>query len=255
MQLHSQSLGAGPPLLILHGLFGSLDNWNTVSRKLSENFHVIAADLRNHGLSPHSSEMSFESMAEDVAELMVTHKLPTAFVLGHSLGGKVAMELALRHQDKVEKLIVVDIAPRASASRHREILDAMLSLDLSAFDSRKPIEEALAPAVPELAVRQFLLKNLTRDPNGRFHWKINLPAIDRNYPHLNEAIRVGRKFNKPTLFIRGALSDYLGEEDFPLIEELFPQAEIETLPGAGHWVHAEVPDIFVRTVSNFLKSN
>ena len=130
-----------------------------------------------------------------------------------------------------------------------------MALDLSAFHSRKEIEEVLAPAVPELAVRQFLLKNLSRDPTGRFAWRINLRAIDRNYPRLNEAIRGGRKFNKPTLFIRGALSDYLGEEDFPLVEDLFPQAEIETLTGAGHWVHAEVPEGFVRTVSNFLESN
>src|SRR2546422_6558551 len=157
MQLHSQSHGQGPPLLILHGLFGSLDNWHTVSRELSEKgLHVIAADLRNHGLSSHSPEMSLESMAEDVAELMGSQKLSSAFVLGHSLGGKVAMELALSAPDKVEKLIVVDIAPRAYAPRHREILDALLALDLSAFHSRKEIEEVLAPAVPELAVRQFL---------------------------------------------------------------------------------------------------
>src|SRR6266404_6164360 len=168
MQLHFRSYGQGSPLIILHGLFGSLENWHTVSERLSSRFQVFAVDQRNHGQSPHSSEMDYKLMAEDLAEFMQTQRLTETHILGHSMGGKTAMQFAFLYPGYVRRLVVVDIAPRAYAPRHKQILQAMMSLDLALYTDRGQIEKALEPAIPELALRRFLIKSVSRLPSGRF---------------------------------------------------------------------------------------
>lgn len=252
MHLNVQSYGQGFPLIILHGLFGSLDNWTTVSRLLSEDRLVLAVDQRNHGRSPHSPEMTYPAMAEDVAELMDASGFAAADVLGHSMGGKTAMELALRFPSKVRRLAVVDITPRAYESRHSAILEAMLSLHPHRFASRIEAEKALAPAIPDRPVRQFLLKNLTRNAAGRLQWRLGLNEIAANYPKVNAALAGSRVFAGPVQFIRGDRSDYVRDEDSALCRGFFPAATFRTVPGAGHWVHADATREFVHLVRQFL---
>jgi pimeloyl-ACP methyl ester carboxylesterase len=240
------------PLVILHGLFGASDNWHTMGRRLGERFEVLALDQRNHGQSPHSPEMDYPIMARDVAEFIQGRGIRRAHVLGHSMGGKTAMELALAFPELVEKLVVVDMAPRAYSPHHGEIFSGLLGLDLAAYQTRAEVEAALAPTIADKAVRQFLLKNLTRGAAGSFQWKLNLKDICANYGRLSEALAPGRAFERPALFIRGGASRYVRDEDERMIRELFPQAEIKTIAGAGHWIHAEAPEEFLRLVSEFL---
>jgi pimeloyl-ACP methyl ester carboxylesterase len=251
MELHFESAGHGPPLLILHGLYGSLENWRSMTRHLSEVFQVFAIDLRNHGRSPHSSEMTYPSMAGDVREFMRAQQLERAHILGHSMGGKVAMQFALLHAEQVERLIVADMAPKAYPTKEKGIVEALLALDPSKFENRKEMEEILAGPIPDLAARRFLLKDLKRDGNGRFHWQMNLRAIRDNYEILTREV-TGTPFQKPTLFLRGEKSRYIKPEDTALIKTLFPNAIVQALEGAGHWLHVETPEAFFRNVRDFL---
>ncbi len=237
---------------MLHGLFGSLDNWAPVNAILSKRFRVFAVDQRNHGHSPHADEMDYGLMADDVAEFMNQHGLERAVLLGHSMGGKTAMQLALAHPERVAKLIVVDISPGEYPPRHNAVFRALLPLDLAAFKTRREIEEALAPAIPTQAVRQFLLKSAERVPGGGFRWRMGLKEIHHNYPALSAAIRSDRPFPGPALFVRGEHSDYLREQDLSAIRALFPQAEMTMIPGAGHWVQVDNRDGFLRVVEEFL---
>ena len=248
MQLHFKQLGHGEPLVLLHGLFGSSDNWLGVAPKLAEKFHVFAPDLRNHGASPHSDEMDYPLMAADVEEFFSAHNLQNACVLGHSMGGKVAMQLALSFPARVKKLVIVDMAPRAYAPAHEQIFAALLALDLKFFATRSQIEDALAPKIPSLNLRRFLLKNLGRNDDGSFKWKMNLRGIAKNYPRLGEALTSQTPFAQPTQFIRGGKSDYVRATDEAEILKLFPHAIIETIATANHWVHADAPEEFVRLV-------
>ncbi|MDB6125673.1 MAG: Alpha/beta hydrolase fold protein [Pedosphaera sp.] len=253
MQLNYRIHGTGFPLIILHGLFGSSDNWQTISRKLGEHFQVFAVDLRNHGNSPHSDVFNYEVMAEDLLEFMESHGLSKAHVLGHSMGGKMAMQFALQYPDKVEKLIVVDIAPKAYPPWHVPIFEALLALDLTAFHSRKEIDDALTIAIPETPVRQFLLKNLSQGEDATFKWKLNLRAIYQNYERLNRALPKDREYMGPVLFIRGGQSDYVQDRDMDMIRKIFPQAVLATVQEAGHWVHAEKGEEVVEMVLRFIR--
>ena len=252
MQLHFKESGRGRAVLLLHGLFGSSDNWHPIALRLTESFHVFAVDQRNHGQSPHGGEMSYPLMAADVNEFMAARGLETAAVIGHSMGGKTAMQFALQFPDQVEKLIVADMAPRAYAPSHEKIFAAQLALDLKSFSTRPQIEEALAPEIPDLTLRRFLLKNLGRNSDGAFFWKINLRGISENYLRLREPVSATAPFAKPALFIRGGKSNYIKPEDERLIGELFPLAKIATITEASHWVHASAPEAFLRLVLEFL---
>jgi esterase len=252
MRIHFQSFGRGTPLIILHGLFGSLENWHSISQKLAADFQVFAVEQRNHGRSPHAQEMSYQLMAEDLKEFVADQQLGAVNLLGHSMGGKTAMLFALTYPELVQKLIIVDIAPRAYSDHHREILNSLRSLDLTSFKSRTEMESQLAPSIPDLAIRRFLLKNVKRDQAGAFYWQMNLPAIEANYARLSEAVSSERPFLGPTLFIRGECSNYIRDQDLPAIEKLFPQVEHCKIADAGHWVHAEAPEAFLRTVREFL---
>ena len=239
-------------MILLHGLFGASDNWHYIAQKLAEDFQVFTPDLRNHGQSPHSAAMDYPLMAGDVAELMAAQGLAGAYVIGHSMGGKVAMQLALQFPEKVEKLIISDIAPRVYGPAHERIFQALLALDLAAYSSRQPMEEVLEPDIPSLVLRRFLLKNLGRDSQGKFYWKMNLRGIWENYPRLAEPLAAEKPFAKPTLFVRGGRSDYIRPEDEALIYELFPQTKLETIPDASHWVHSDKPEEFLALVRAFL---
>ncbi|MEW6307179.1 MAG: alpha/beta fold hydrolase [Verrucomicrobiota bacterium] len=250
--LHYQSYGAGEPLIVLHGLLGMSDNWATLSRRFGDTFRVLAVDLRNHGKSPHGGEMNYEVMAGDVRELLQREGIARARMLGHSLGGKVAMQFALMFPPMIERLVVVDIAPRDYAPQHTELIDAMLSLDLARFTQRQQIDEALAVRIPQLHLRQFLLKNLGRDESGAFRWKVNLPAIRQSYERLNQAPPATGSFAGKVLFVRGTRSDYIRAEDEAAIRQRFPRADIVDIAGAGHWVHADAPEEFFRVCHAFL---
>ena len=259
MQLAFQQYGSGPPLFILHGLFGSSDNWHSIGKALGEWFHVFAIDLRNHGRSPHSEEMNYELMAADLSEL-ISRRLPEPssariHLLGHSMGGKVAMQFAINFSANLEKLIIVDIAPKAYPPWHSEIFKGLQSLALGELTTRADADARLATTVQDVAVRAFLLKNLARNSDGRFFWKFNLPDLARHYAELNSNLPASGLFDGPALFLAGANSDYLAASDLPEIQKRFPAAILKVIPGAGHWVHAEQPQAFLQIVTEFLSGN
>ena len=255
MDLNFKQFGQGDPIIILHGLFGTLDNWQTIARQLAKDYMVFIIDLRNHGRSPHTEEFGYEEMAEDLREFMEEHWIYGATIIGHSMGGKVAMLFALENPDMVNQLVVVDITPKAYKGGHQTIFEAMFALDLPNLPDRKIANAQLKQSIEEEGVRQFLLKNLSRSKAGGYRWKMNLPVIYENYNKILTAIESEDTFDKPTLFIKGALSDYISEEDLAMIQEFFPLATIETVEGAGHWVHAEQPRHFLNTLNNFLSKN
>lgn len=253
MELNHKIIGEGDPIIILHGLFGMLDNWQTVAKELAEEYMVILIDLRNHGKSPHSDEWSIELMAQDVLDFMHANWIFEATIMGHSMGGKVAMEMALRENDLIKKLIVVDIAPKAYDRGHDLIIDTLNSVPIAEIESRNEAEEYLEKQISDWGIRQFLLKNISRNKEGGYRWKMNLPVITENYETILQKTPAGRVYDNPTLFIAGGNSDYIQSEDSEYIKTLFPEADIKTIEGAGHWVHAEKREEVVEIVKQFLE--
>ncbi len=265
MELNYKTFGQGDPVIILHGLFGTLDNWQTIARQLAESHSVFILDQRNHGRSPHADIHDYPALAEDLRQFMEAHWMyDGAHVIGHSMGGKTAMQFALEHPDLVKKLVVVDIAPKAYPGGHFEIFEALQAMDLDNIADRKEAEAFLAEHIKEVDVRQFLMKNLTRknplppDPlkgeasSGGFEFKMNLPVIWKHYPDILAAVE-GEPFEGETLFIRGGRSKHvILPDDEALIKKLFPNSEIKTVEGAGHWVHAEKPVELLGLVRAFL---
>lgn len=252
MQLHYQTLGQGQPLILLHGLFGAGSNWGMVAKHFAQHYQVISVDLRNHGSSPHSTSQSYANMADDLLELCDTLSLQDIHLLGHSLGGKVAMHFAVQHPDRINKLIVVDMATRAYADAHMHLIDAMLDIDPSTMQSRHEADKILSNRIPQTAVRQFLLMNLIKSDSG-LAWRINLSALKTNYPNLQQAVCENAHYEKPCLFIRGEQSDYVQDADIAQIKTSFIQAQFASLP-TGHWVHAENPQAFIEVVGSFLRT-
>ncbi|TQV63359.1 MAG: alpha/beta fold hydrolase [Halothiobacillaceae bacterium] len=255
MKLHYDTLGQGEPLIILHGLFGSSANWRSIAQRLADRWQVILPDLRNHGDSPHASTHRYMDLAGDTLALMDRLDIETAHLLGHSLGGKTAMLIASRAAERVRSLTVVDIAPRAYAPLHLELFDAMQSLPLGSLASRREASESLGMKIPNPAVRDFLLTNLMRDADGRFHWRINLPALEQAYDELNDMPFLDRLYQGPALFIRGGHSDYVRDADLGLIHQGFPKACVVSLPFAHHWPHVETPDAFLQALRDFLTAH
>ena len=244
--LHYLDQGQGRPLVILHGLFGTLDNWQTLARRWATeaDLRVISVDLRNHGRSFHSPEHTYAVMAQDVLALFDHLQLgPDTTLMGHSMGGKVAMRLALDHPERLAQLIVVDIAPRFSDMEHQDdILEGLHAVNLAAITNRQEADTALAQYVGNLSTRQFLLKNLYRKEDNSFAWRINLEVLAAQLPAVGEAT-IGEPFLKPALFIRGGKSNYITPDDkLHGIPALFPNSEVATVVDAGHWVHAEKPE-------------
>ena len=246
MKLNFKKLGEGKPLVILHGLFGTLDNWITAGKLLSENgYEVYLVDQRNHGKSPHSDAFNYEVMAEDLKTFLQEQNLASAIIMGHSMGGKNAMLFATKYPEMVEKLIIVDIAPKYYPPHHETIMNAFHSVKVETVTSRKEAEERMMPLVDNAGVRQFLLKNLDRVDGSSFQWKHNLPVIEKNINEIGQPLEKDQVFDGPTFFIGGAASDYIQRGDRQLIMHHFPQAKIASIKEAGHWVHAEKPNEFM----------
>lgn len=253
--LHSKIFGQekeGTPLLVLHGLFGMLDNWGTFGKEMAEFFPVHLLDLRNHGKSFHSDEMSHDAMANDILNYMEAHNILIANILGHSLGGKASMQFALTYPDKVEKLIVADIAPKAYPPHHQGIIKALQSVDFDVVKSRQDAEAILAQYIPEKSVIQFLAKNLYWTDDKKLAWRFNLITLAEKYTdYVAKGIKYGI-FEGKTLFLAGEKSNYILPQDAFQIKQQFPNSEIVTIPNAGHWVQAENPAHFITAVKNFI---
>lgn len=243
------------PLIILHGLFGISDNWVTYGRRIAdEGFDVFIPDQRNHGMSPHSDVFNYLAMTDDLFQFIEEENIKHPILLGHSMGGKVAMRFALEYPYIVKKLVVVDISLKAYGDRphHRNIIEAMQSVELDTLKSRQEVEAHLKQRVKEIRIRQFLMKNLHWRDKDSLEWRINLSGISQNLNQMFDAIETSETFNKPTLFVRGGASDYILPEDFPQIRWNFPFTEILTIEGASHWVHAEAFEQFYLITSGFL---
>lgn len=254
--LHAKTFGQGQPLVILHGLFGMLDNWQTLARQWAEDYHVILLDLRNHGRSLHSDEMNYALMAEDVAVTLEEMGIDECYLLGHSMGGKVAMQIAFSYPDLVQKLVVVDITPRRYRPGHQSVFAALNAVDPAAITDRKAAAEEMSRHMPDRGVQLFLLKNLTRDEQAGYRWRMNLPAITAAYDQLIGPVGLATDcFTGPTLFLRGRKSGYVQDDDLELINLLFPAAQLVTIEDAGHWVHAEQPEALLAAVNAFLTNS
>ena len=252
MKLFYRKKGTGYPLIIIHGLLGSSDNWVTISKSFAKNFSVFMIDLRNHGRSPHSDEFTIDAMMDDLLEFMQDQQLESAVVLGHSVGGWVTMNFAIRYPDKVEKLIIEDFAPKKYHYNLIEFMQWLLNWDISGIKSLREADHQLAEVFKELSVRGFIMKNLKRKKDGHFEWKPNLNAIYNHLDQVSGTLDENQIFAKPILFIRGGNSDYIKPQDEGLIKKHFPQANLKTIAGAGHWVHVDEPDEFMREVFDFL---
>jgi len=252
MHLYFKKYGdAGLPIIILHGLFGMSDNWHNIARKLSETYTVYTFDQRNHGQSPHSAKMNFGLMADDVWETLVTENIDSAILIGHSMGGKTAMKFADKYPLKTRKLVVVDIAPKAYPAGHQKYFDALKSINLNS-ESRKEIEEQLASKIENQGELLFLLKNLYRKEEGGFGLKVNVEAIENNYPEIIAPLVFDKPIAIPTCFIKGALSNYIRLEDEVDIKKQCSEVSFRTIPNAGHWVHADNPTEFLNQLLSFL---
>ncbi len=250
MQLHYQSIGNGTPLIFIHGLFGSGDNWRSIAKHFADDYQVITLDLRNHGRSPHGAVQDYASMAEDFLALFDELGIQKAHLVGHSMGGKAAMQFATQHPALVNKLVVVDMSTRAYADEHTQLIDAMLAVDLTQHQSRQTVDATLKASIPNQMVRQFLLMNLSRTDKG-LAWRINLAALKANYPALQAAIGQNAQYDASCLFIHGENSDYIHAADKALIQQCFKQATFRSLP-TGHWVHAEAPQAFTDVLKRHL---
>jgi esterase len=230
---------------------GCWDNWYPVAKDLSQRYGVCIPDLRNHGQSFHSTRFDYDAMAEDIRRLMDRIGLAQASLLGHSMGGKVAMRVAALFPQRVMRLIIVDITHRACRPLHADAIDALGSLDLGSLARLKDADQRLQPAIPDPAVRLFLLKNLDHTPGEGYHWKVNLDAIRRHQAEICGPVTV-RRFLNPCLFVRGGQSDYVRDEDWPDVKIIFPRAELVTLPQAGHWAHVDDKAGFLKAVKDFM---
>lgn len=266
MELFYRNLGDGPPLIIVHGLYGASDNWLSIGKALAGDFKVYLVDQRNHGQSPHSDIHNYPAMRDDLLRFMDSHDLDKAVLVGHSMGGKTIMFLAEASPDRVDALIVIDIAPttcqpddRSSQARtHQEIVRGMLSVDFSRVKKREDVDEQLARFIHSQRIRNFLMKNVARTSGGEYHWKLNAEVIGKELPSIFEGLDLSKYTpgkgitGFPVLFIRGERSDYINDDCIPAIKRVFPMAELVTIPGAGHWLHVEQPDLLVKTIRYFL---
>jgi pimeloyl-ACP methyl ester carboxylesterase len=267
MELFFRKIGAGDPLIILHGLYGSSDNWYSIGRALADNYEVFMIDLRNHGNSPHSPEHNYTIMCDDLVDFLARNQIDRAAFLGHSMGGKTALAFGLKNPDKVSRMIVVDISPfeydlahSKVAILHQGIMQGMQSIEPEKIADRREADAMMKKFVSEATIRQFLLKNLKRDPKGRFYWALNLPVLARNMTGIFSGL-IPRNGNGPLnishfplLFIRGEYSGYLNKKDEEAIRYLLPWAQIITIPKSGHWVHAEQPVAFLQEIRRFMES-
>ena len=251
--LNYKIYGEGEPIIILHGLFGMLDNWRTFARKMEADYQLILVDQRNHGKSFHSDDFNYHLLAEDLHEFIHELGLDRFHLMGHSMGGKSAIEFTRHYYNHVNKLIVVDIAPKQYPRGHDTIFNAVLSMDIENLSSRSEADEVMAASIHHFAIRQFLLKNLSRNPQGGYRWKANFQSLCDNYEDIMTAIDIQYPISTPTLFVRGTKSGYITEEDKNVLSRQFSDHQIGDID-AGHWVHAERPEELEALVRRFLTS-
>lgn len=254
VELNYKEYGSGEPLIILHGFMGALDNWHTLATMFGSNRHVFAIDQRNHGKSPHSEFHSIPLMVADLKQFMEENKLSKVSLIGHSMGGKVVMEFALRYPELVNKLIIVDIAPKQYKRGHDDVFKAIFAVELNKVISRKDAEIMMEPFVQDFGTRQFLMKNLDRAEDGSYKWKMNLNVLHRDYEEIIRSINSDTPFLGSTLVIKGGNSRYINTEDETDFEQLFPAYQLKSIANVGHWVHAEAPKEFYEMVNKFLAS-
>lgn len=252
--LYSKIEGTGKPLLILHGFLGMSDNWKTLGTQYaSEGFEVHLLDLRNHGRSFHSDDFNYEVMVQDILEYCQANNIEKAYIIGHSMGGKVAMLFATLYPEMVDKLIVADIGPRYYSPHHDAILAGLNAVDFSQKPDRNQVDEILKNYVPDFGTRQFLMKSLYWVEPGQLGFRFNLAVFNKKLDAIGKALDEDALFNGTTLFIRGGNSNYIVEDDFALIKKHFPKVSFATIPNVGHWLHAENPKLFFEETVNFLK--
>lgn len=267
MKLNYRKFGEGHPIIIAHGLYGSSDNWVSIAKDLAKNFEVFLIDQRNHGASPHTNSHTYQDLKEDLLEFMNDHRIKKATLLGHSMGGKTVMFFAAEYPERISNLLIADIAPKnyskiSNASiqsiDHKNIVSAMLNFKFDNFKSRSEIDQKLSENIQSERVRQFLLKNLKRDAEKNFSWKLNIKTISKFLPQIMDGMNKsdfthGKGITGfPVLFMRGANSNYITDDDHNLIRTIFPYAEITTIPNAGHWLHAEQAKLLVKTIEYFM---
>ena len=252
MNLNFTKLGNGDPILIVHGLFGSSDNWRTLGKKFSESNTVYLIDLRNHGRSPHSSDMNYEIMAEDLMNLIIKENIIQPILLGHSMGGKTALMFVKKFPNILSKLIVADIGIKSYPMHHDLIFKGLNSIDLEKINTRTDAQKKIAIHVEEVGVQQFLLKNLYWIEKGQLAWRMNLNVIEKNIHEILKKINIEINLTK-TLFLRGEMSNYILLEDFEEIQKKLPNSEIKTIRNVGHWLHSENPLEFYKLVMDFIK--
>lgn len=256
MKLAYREFGSGRPLIIFHGLFGQSDNWNTLAKQFAaEGFHVFTPDLRNHGLSPHSEVWTYEAMADDIKEFIDEHRVNAPVLLGHSMGGKAVMYFEWKYSGVASKLIIADISARTYEPHHNEVLKALHAVDFSVVKTRKEAEEKMNEYITDFATKQFLLKNIYWKDSGNnvMDWRFNLKVITENYDNVSAAVPEFTS-DTPALIVRGEKSNYVNEKDLEDFSSRFSDLKIETILGAGHWVHAEKPKEFFEVVNKFLKA-
>lgn len=252
--LHSNVIGSGEDLIVLHGFLGMSDNWKTLGAKFAEQgFRVHLLDQRNHGRSFHSNDFSYEIMVNDLMAYMDANKIEKTAILGHSMGGKTAMFATCMQPNRFTRLLVADIAPKSYEPHHHEIINALLALDKENLTSRSQADELLAQHIKNWGIRQFLLKNLYRENKEELRFRFNLPVLSDQMETIGKSLPETYHFSKPTLFLRGGNSDYILEADHHTINHHFSQAKIKSIPNTGHWLHAEAPDVFFKLSLEFLK--
>lgn len=254
MKLFYRQMGEGQPVIILHGIFGISDNWVSIGKRIADQYEVFVVDQRNHGQSPHSDTFNYFALADDLYEFIEDHQIVNPILIGHSMGGKVAMNFALDNPGKIEKLVVVDISLREYPARqeHMDIIHAMRQVNFDEIDSRSDVEAIVAKSVKSKRVSMFIMKNLYRIGQKRYAWRMNVNGIYENIENVFIAVESPHTFDKPTLFIKGGASNYLLDSDYPLIKKKFPSAQLATIDGASHWVHADKPDELCQALSSFL---
>jgi pimeloyl-ACP methyl ester carboxylesterase len=256
LKLFFEKFGQGAPLFILHGLLGMSDNWKSIGKKLSEKFCVYLIDARNHGRSPHNDNFGYDEMVDDLLELIKQENINRLSIIGHSMGGKTAMILACENPHLVDKLIVVDISPAAGKPPEEQLrlLNIMNGFDPGSYKTFSELNLALEPLIRSDRLRAFVLKNIKRSSGGPFSWKPNIPVLLEKFSTLGLTLPDDLRFNGPVLFVKGELSDFIGVHDLPVIEKHFPDAEISTIIGARHWVHADKPVEFLAAVKEFIST-
>jgi esterase len=253
MKLAYRKYGEGRAMIILHGLFGQMDNWNSLAKKFSEQgFEVYILDQRNHGLSPHDEDWNYGVMADDLKDFINEHEIHNPILLGHSMGGKTVMYFSLHYPNIADKLIIADISPRQHPANHNDVLYALSQVDFEVVKTRREVEDILGATISDFSTKQFLLKNVYWKTDDKMDWRFNLKIITEKYNNVIVGVPKG-ECETDTLFLKGAKSDYINDNDLISIKEIYPNSSVEVIANAGHWVHAEQPELFYQAVMGFIK--